>query len=114
MRTFISLCAIALIGLTFGCNSQEGAAGRAGNPSVARRSPQAVEQPPHATSQARRITAQDLHKLWQQNEVLIVDTRTEPAFRQNHIKGAILIPSNEFASRADELPKSKMIVTYCT
>lgn len=114
MRNFISLCAIALIGLTFGCNSQEGAGGRAGNPSRANQSPPAAQEPAHAASQARRMTAQDLHKLWQQNEVLIVDTRTEPAFRQSHIKGAILIPSGEFASRADELPKSKMIVTYCT
>ena len=113
MRTFISLCAVALIGLTFGCNSQEGAARRAGSPSQPNQSPQ-VQEPAHPTSQARRISVAELHKLWQQNEVLIVDTRTEPAFRQSHIKGAILIPSNEFASRVDELPKSALIVTYCT
>ena len=85
-------------------------------PAQKTQTPQASQtaQPPNSLNTARRITAEELHKLWQKDEVLIVDTRNEPSFKQGHIRGAILIPTNEFASRADELPKSKMIVTYCT
>ena len=113
MRAFTLMTAIALLAVLVACNSQDGASRgpdkliqNAGTPQTA--------QPPSSLNTARRITAEDLHKLWQKDEVLIVDTRNEPSFKQGHIRGAILIPSGEFPSRADELPKSKMIVTYCT
>jgi 3-mercaptopyruvate sulfurtransferase SseA len=105
------------VALFVGCNSQEGPAGRGTNPLIASSSPQ-TSQPPHQVQNpadnARRITAEELHTLWQNNNVLIVDTRNEASFNQSHIKGAILIPAGEFAARADELPKNKMIATYCT
>jgi hypothetical protein len=63
---------------------------------------------------APRITAQELHDLWQKNQVMIVDTRGEAAWQQSHIKGSIPIAPNEVAARVDELPRDKMIVTYCT
>lgn len=112
MRTFSLMTAIGLLAVLVACNSQEGYRG-SGNTAQRTGTPQTA-QPPNSLNTARRITAEELHRLWQKDEVLIVDTRLEPAFKQSHIRGAILIPSNEFASRADELPKSKMIVTYCT
>lgn len=111
MRAFTLMTAIALLAVLVACNSQEGDRG-SGNTPQKTGTPQTA-QPPSANT-ARRITAEELHKLWQKDEVLIVDTRNEPSFKQGHIRGAILVPTNEFASRADELPKSKMIVTYCT
>ena|SRR5437773_608258 len=63
---------------------------------------------------ARRITVTEMHDLWEKGKILVVDTRTEPAFKESHIKGAILIPAAEFATKTGELPKDKMIVTYCT
>lgn len=114
MRAFILMIAVSLLGVLVACNSQE--AYRSGNPAqrtqASQTSPPA--QAPNSINTARRITAEELHKLWQKDEVLIVDTRLEPAFKQAHIRGAILIPHSEFPSRADELPKGKMIVTYCT
>jgi rhodanese-related sulfurtransferase len=74
-------------------------------------SPQHVQNP---ADNARRITADELHKLWEEGKVLIVDTRNEPSFKQSRIKGAILVPAADFAKRVDELPRNKMIVTYCT
>ena len=114
MRAFILMIAVSLLAVLVACNSQE--AYRSGNPAQRTQAPQTSPpaQAPNSTTTARRITADELHRLWQKDEVLIVDTRLEPAFKQGHIRGAILIPTNEFASRADELPKSKMIVTYCT
>lgn len=115
MRALIFATALTLLAVLVACNSQE--ANRTSGNTTQRpptQSPQTVQPAPNSLDNARRITAEELHKLWQKDEVLIVDTRTEPVFKQGHIRGSILIPANEFASRADELPKSKMIVTYCT
>jgi len=116
MRTLILMTAMGLLAVLVACNSQEGNRG-SGNTAQKTQTPTASQttQPTESSlNSARRITAAELHKLWEKDEVLIVDTRNEPSFKQGHIRGSILIPSNEFASRADELPKSKMIVTYCT
>ncbi|HEV2905532.1 MAG TPA: rhodanese-like domain-containing protein [Pyrinomonadaceae bacterium] len=116
MRAFILMMAMSLLAVLVACNSQEGNP-RSGNTAQKTQAPlasQTAQPPQNSLNTARRISAEELHKLWQKDEVLIVDTRLEPAFKQGHIRGAILIPTNEFASRADELPKSKMIVTYCT
>jgi len=120
MRAFILVTTLSLLAVLAACNSQE-ANRRSGNTtdpltskdgSKPASTPQTVQ--PASLDSARRITVEELHKLWQKDEVLIVDTRTEPVFKQGHIRGSILIPATEFASRADELPKNKMIVTYCT
>lgn len=111
IAAFFLLSGFLVIGLV-ACNSNETIVklpkAPAGTPAT---QPQPVQ---NATDSARRITAQELNAAWTQGKVLVVDTRNEPAFKQEHIKGAILIPSNEFASRAGELPLDKMIVTYCT
>ena len=112
MRAFIFAIAVSLVAVLAGCNSQEGNRRVVNAPQQGQTPRTATPAPP--TDSARRISAAELHDLWQKNEVLIVDTRNEPSFKQGHIKGSILIPANEFAARADELPKSKMIVTYCT
>ena len=114
MRAFMLMMAMSLLAVLVACNSQEGnrGSGDTAQRTQTPRTSQTAQPPPSNT--ARRITADELHRLWQKDEVLIVDTRNEPSFKQGHIRGAILIPAGEFASRADELPKSKMIVTYCT
>ena len=115
MRNLILVTAMGLLAVLVACNSQEGNRG-SGNTAQKGPTPQTSQtiQPPQNLDSARRITAEELHKLWQKDEVLIVDTRNEPSFKQGHIRGSILIPANDFASRADELPKNKMIVAYCT
>lgn len=113
MRVFVLVAALTLAALLVACNSQEGTR-RAGNTAPRPQTPQTAPPQTGTLETARRITAAELHKLWQKDEVLIVDTRNEPSYKQGHIRGAILIPHSEFPSRADELPKSKMIVTYCT
>ena len=66
------------------------------------------------TDNARRITAEELHKLWEKNEVLVIDTRAESAYKQEHIKGSISMPTGTVLQRIDELPRNKMIAAYCT
>ena len=43
-----------------------------------------------------------------------VDVRNEDAYNAAHIRGAKLIPLSDVEKRAGELPKDKLIVTYCT
>ena len=111
---FITLASLAIvlgIGLLTGCTSKDGAV------SQAQRSSGQTSQAPAASSPAdtaRRITAEEAHKLYERGNVLFVDTRTEPPFKESRIKGAILIPVNEVAAKAGELPRDKTIVTYCT
>ena len=73
----------------------------------------ATPAPPPADN-ARRITAAELYKLWEKNEVVIIDTRPEPAYKQEHIKGAILMTAGTVLAHIDELPKNKLIAAYCT
>ncbi|HKP36059.1 MAG TPA: rhodanese-like domain-containing protein [Pyrinomonadaceae bacterium] len=116
MRFISSLVLLAALMLLVACNSAEHLVTQSPNPTPKTAKP-AAPTPIVATNpadSARRITAEELHALWEKNEVLVVDTRNEPSFKQSHIKGAVLIPANEFASRSSELPRNKMIVTYCT
>src|SRR5437588_2173205 len=115
MRTLICWLTAALgAALLVACNSHEGSVTRL--PTLTQtQTPQSPPQQVHnPADSARRITAQELHDLWEQNKVLIIDTRNDAAFKQNHIKGAILIPAGEVEQRIDELPKDKFIATYCT
>src|SRR5262245_21167542 len=63
---------------------------------------------------AKRITAEELHKLWEKNDVLIIDTRAESAYKQEHIKGSISVPVGTLSSNFAQLPKNKMIAASCT
>jgi rhodanese-related sulfurtransferase len=63
---------------------------------------------------ARRIKAAELHELWEKGNVVIIDTRSEAAYKDEHIKGSISVPAGTVLSKLDELPKNKMIVAYCT
>jgi 3-mercaptopyruvate sulfurtransferase SseA len=110
---FIILASLAFvlgIGLLAGCASRDSVVSQTQRPSgQASQSPAA---PPADT--ARRITVEELHKLYEKGEVVIIDTRSEMAYKESRIKGAILVPVGDVAAKADELPRNKMIVAYCT
>jgi len=98
---------VTAVGMLTACNSQEAVLPQA--PSTAQ-SPQAK----NPADEARRITAEELHKLWETKDVLIIDTRGLPDYKAGHIPGAISVPANEVATKLEELPRNKMIVAYCT
>lgn len=62
----------------------------------------------------RRISVAELQKMVEEGRVAIYDTRTKANYDQEHIKGALSLPQNEAAARADELPRDKTLVFYCT
>jgi 3-mercaptopyruvate sulfurtransferase SseA len=109
-------CLILLIlasALTLGllaCNSNETLLSQ----KPANRAPVSQTPASQPADDARRITAGELHKLWEKNDVVIIDTRPEPAYKAEHIKGSISMPTGHLLERLSELPRNKMIAAYCT
>ena len=64
-----------------------------------------------------RITIRQLKRMMDAKEdVVIIDTRDGSAYVGStvKIKGAIHITFNELEAKMKDLPKNKLIVTYCT
>jgi len=86
--------------------------------------PQPAQMPAQAQDQmqpsgdplaaARRISAADARKAVEKGEAVLVDVRGKESYDAEHAKGAILLPLAELPSRAGELPKDKLVITYCT
>lgn len=62
----------------------------------------------------RRITPADARQAFESGKAIIIDVRDEASFKAGHVKGARWIPVNEIESRIKELPREKMIITYCS
>lgn len=62
-----------------------------------------------------RIDADEAKEMMENEDVIIVDVRTEEEFEEQHIEGAILIPDYEIEELAEEkLPdKDATILIYC-
>jgi len=108
---FITLVCLALIVAVAGlaaCNSSEALLSQA-----PKGSPTPPQSPPPGDT-ARRIKAAELHELWEKGDVVIIDTRAESSYKDEHIKGALSMPAGTVLSHLEELPKNKMIVAYCT
>lgn len=110
MRTFLSFVmtfAVAAALLT-ACNSDDSAASK-----------RVYSDPGNLSTETpgdgvRRITVKELKDAFDKKAVLIVDTRGPDAYAQEHIKGSINIPEGNLDARISELPRDKMIVTYCS
>jgi predicted sulfurtransferase len=61
-----------------------------------------------------RVTIKELEELIASGNVFIVDVRNQAAYDQGHIPNAKLIPVGEVATRINEFPKDRKIVTYCS
>jgi rhodanese-related sulfurtransferase len=69
---------------------------------------------PAAMADGDRIEATEAKQVVEKGQALVVDVRSKDAFNSGHIEGAISLPLAEIDARLGELPKDKMIVTYCT
>ena len=108
MRLFILFLAGAIIGLGVltACNSAEW--------KNAKTSTSAPSQTTAHPDGARRVTSAELKALLDKNEAVVIDVRNEASYNAGHIRGAKLIPEAEVVNHAAELPKDKLIVTYCS
>ena len=72
-----------------------------------------VASTPYADG-ARRVTIPELEAMMKDGKAFIVDVRSQDSYDVGHIPGAKLIPSGEILNHLKELPKDKLIVTYCS
>ena len=109
MRHIVSFCALVMlaVGLLTACNSAEKTS-RASSGPVA----PAVASP--VADGVRRVTVSELEGLLARNEAVVIDVRNQASYDESHIRGSKLIPEAEVLKRTDELPRNKLIVTYCS
>ena len=111
MRLIISFLALSLLGALAqsGCNSADQ---RNRNTSPGTVSGQPVAAAP--SDGARRVTVAELKDLLDKDEAVVIDVRNQASYDMGHVRGARLIPEAEIGNHLDELPKNKLIVTYCS
>jgi predicted sulfurtransferase len=111
MRLIISFLALAILGLGVltACNSAEWKNARTSPVAPAQTAPA-----PPPSDGARRVTVAELQDLLARNEAVVIDVRNQASYDVGHVRGAKLIPEAEVVSHIDELPKNKLIVTYCS
>ncbi|MBU8922280.1 MAG: MBL fold metallo-hydrolase [Bacteroidales bacterium] len=67
------------------------------------------------TTSVRQISAEDLHNYaCGSEEIVLLDVRSPIEFADNHIGGAINIPTPELRTRFDELDPSKKTILICS
>ena len=110
MRLILSFFALAIIGLGVltACNSAEWR-----NARTSPIAPAPATAPPPADG-ARRVTIAELKDMLDRNEAVAIDVRNEASYNAGHIRGAKLIPEADVVNRTNELPRNKLIVTYCS
>ena len=114
MRLFISFALVVLGAFALiACNSAEKLASQkptANLNTAAKATPNAIP----TSDGVRRITTVELRDLLSKGQAVVIDVRNEASYKAGHIRGAKLIPTSEFLARINELPRDKMIVTYCS
>ena len=110
MRFTLSFLVISLLAALAqsGCNSADQKGKSTG--AVTSTSPAG----PAPADGARRVTINELKNLLENNEAVAIDVRNEASYNASHIAGARLIPEAEILNHVNELPKNKLIVTYCS
>ena len=115
LSTAAALCAGLALLVAAACNpsAYSGKANTNGaqTPGVVSTSPAAPAPP---TDNVRRVTIDELKTMMAENKAVVIDVRGDAAYKSGHIKGALMIPAAEIDKHVDELPKDKLIVTYCS
>ncbi|HEV2912047.1 MAG TPA: rhodanese-like domain-containing protein [Pyrinomonadaceae bacterium] len=71
-----------------------------------------AQKPPQPDDGAPRIALAEAHAALEKGTAIFVDVRGEDSYRVGHIKGARWMP--DIAQRIKELPRDKLIITYCS
>ncbi len=61
-----------------------------------------------------RVTAEEAYQAFNNGGVVIVDTRSEIDYQNQHIAGAVNIPLGDIEERMSELDPNTWVITYCT
>lgn len=65
------------------------------------------------TQPGERVERDELQRLIQRDDVLVIDVRPALEYQHGHLPGAWAIPLEELPGRLEELPRDKRIVAYC-
>jgi 3-mercaptopyruvate sulfurtransferase SseA len=63
---------------------------------------------------ARRVTIEEMEAMLKDGTAIVVDVRNQASYDAGHIPGSRLIPAGEILNHINDLPRDKMIVTYCS
>ena len=63
---------------------------------------------------APRVTTAELETMMKEGKAFVVDVRSQDSYDMGHIPGSKLIPAGEILNHLNELPRDKMIITYCS
>jgi rhodanese-related sulfurtransferase len=66
-----------------------------------------------AIEKVPRVTAEELNRLMEKGEAVVIDVRNVEDFVDEHIPGALQIPVSFVESQIPYFPRDKTIVTYC-
>ncbi len=117
MRLLISLAAALglSVALLAACNPQDGrVTTTTANNNTKTTAPSApVTQLTPQPDSVRRMTVDELKAAVAKNEAVIYDVRTAETYQASHIKDAKLFVESEIDKEFSEVPKGKLIVTYC-
>lgn len=72
-----------------------------------------AEKPDDPFAKIPRMSVGELRKALDEGRAVAADVRPAEAFEEEHIEGALSVPEDDWAARAGELPKGKLVVTYC-
>jgi 3-mercaptopyruvate sulfurtransferase SseA len=111
MRSLFSFSAIILLALAAlpgdgAAQSLKSAASPPAPAPVVTRAPQ--------SDGARRITVLAAREAVDKGQAIVIDVRSEESYNAGHVKGARWINLNEIEARIKELPRDKIIITYCS
>ncbi|MFL6211891.1 MAG: rhodanese-like domain-containing protein [Pyrinomonadaceae bacterium] len=115
--TAAALCLSVVVLVIAACNPEayNGRANANGpTPGVATAPPAVPAAPAQPADDVRRITVAELKQALDAQQAVVIDVRGDAAFKTGHIHGAQMIPGAEIDKHAAELPKDKLIVTYCS
>jgi len=110
--TGISISILVLV--TLACNAVLPRENPPAPPTLAEISPQGGL--PQTEDDVPRISVQDARAALEAGTVIVVDVRSESAYAEGHIPGAVSIPLDEFERNVNgiALEKDQWIITYCT
>lgn len=66
------------------------------------------------TVSVRFISLEEAKAHFDSGDAIFVDTRRREDYERSHVPGAIAMPVAEVPQRYHELPRDRLIITYCT
>jgi hypothetical protein len=113
MRHIVLLVGIAALAFVVGCANPAKPPVRVENTAPPARTAPEAEQHDDGHD-APRITLAEAKKDYDAGTAVIIDVRSEEAYKQEHIKGAINLTKGVLDEQLNKIPKGKKIVAYCS